>query len=128
MSDAALERLNGAAVEPLPDPGSRGQLSVRARALQHVVESVALEVPRVRRTDSSLAGVRSATPHASVHVRGSAARVSLQVACDWPAPVAQVAEQVREHVLDRAPGLTGVRITSVDVTVTVPGTDERRTS
>ena len=112
----------------LAEPDSRGQLSVRARALQHIVETVALEAPRVHRTDSSLAGVRSGTPHASVTVRGTSARVSLQVACDWPAPVARVAAQVREHVLDRAPELSGVRISTVDVTVTLSGVDERRTS
>jgi uncharacterized alkaline shock family protein YloU len=109
-------------------PEGRGQLSVRAHALQHIVESVALEVPRVRRTSGSLAGVRNGTPHASVHVRGTTARVSLDVAVAWPAPVSEVAAQVRDTVLDRASELSGVRITAVDVTVTVSGTDERRAS
>ena len=109
-------------------PEGRGQLSVRAHALQHIVESVALEVPRVRRTSGSLAGVRSGTPHASVHVRGTTARVSLAVAVAWPAPVSEVAAQVRDTVLDRASELSGVRITAVDVTVTVSGIDERRAS
>jgi uncharacterized alkaline shock family protein YloU len=113
---------------PAPPAEARGQLSVRAQALQHVVESVALEVPRVRRTSGSLAGVRSGTPHASVHVRGTTARVDLDVAVAWPAPVSEVAAQVRAAVLDRASELSGVRITSVDVTVTVSGTDERRAS
>ena len=109
-------------------PEGRGELRVRAHALQHIVESVALEVPRVRRTSGSLAGVRSGTPHASVHVRGTTARVSLAVAVAWPAPVSEVAAQVRDTVLDRASELSGVRITAVDVTVTVSGIDERRAS
>ncbi len=111
-----------------PEAEERGQLSVRAQALQHIVETVALEVPRVRRTSGSLGGVLSGTPRASVHVRGTTARVSLDVAVAWPAPVSDVAAQVRARVLDRASELSGVRITAVDVKVTVSGIDERRAS
>lgn len=109
-------------------PESRGQLHVRAHALRHIVETAAREVPGVRPTDSALAGVRSATPHASVTVRGATARVDLQVACAWPADVSGIAARVRDRVLVRAAELSGVRIASVDVTVTVAGTDDRRTS
>ncbi|WP_165356822.1 Asp23/Gls24 family envelope stress response protein [Nocardioides zhouii] len=111
-----------------PEPEGRGHLSVRAHALQHIVETVALEVPQVRRTEGALAGVRSGTPRAHVHVRGTTARVSLDVSVAWPAPVSDVAAQVRSRVLDRASELSGVRITSVDVTVSVSGIDERRAS
>lgn len=107
---------------------SRGELHVKAHALRHIVEAAALEVPQVHATDSTLGGVRSGTPHASVTVRGTTARVDLQVACTWPAPVTVVAARVRERVLARAAELSGVRIASVDVTVTVAGTDDRRTS
>lgn len=106
----------------------RGQLSVRAHALQHIVEKVALEVPRVRPSDGALAGVRSGTPRATVRVRGTTARVAVDVACDWPAPVSAVAAEVRDRVLERASELSGVRIASVDVTVSVKGIDERRAS
>lgn len=114
--------------ESLADAESRGQLNVRAHALRHIVEAAALEVPLVRATEGGLAGVRSGTPHASVTVRGTTARVTLEVACSWPAPVSRIAADVRERVLTRAAELSGVRIASVDVTVTVAGTDDRRTS
>ncbi|UFN45779.1 Asp23/Gls24 family envelope stress response protein [Nocardioides okcheonensis] len=112
----------------LAEPEARGQLHVRAHALRHIVEAAAREVPGVRPTDSSLAGVRSGTPHANVTVRGATARVDLEVACAWPAPVSTIAARVRDQVLARAAELSGVRIASVDVTVTVAGTDDRRTS
>lgn len=107
---------------------ARGGLQVKAHALRHIVEAAAREVAGVTPTDGGLAGVRSGTPHASVTVRGATARVDLQVACSWPAPVSQVAADVRDRVLQRAAELSGVRIASVDVTVTVARTDDRRTS
>jgi uncharacterized alkaline shock family protein YloU len=113
---------DGVAVE------SRGSLNVRAQALQHIVETVALEVPGVHRLDGALGGVRSGSPRASVRVRGTTARVQLEVACRWPAPVTRVAADVRSHVLDRASELSGVRLASVDVTVRLAGIDDRRTS
>ncbi|GIM65853.1 hypothetical protein Pve01_95600 [Planomonospora venezuelensis] len=107
---------------------SRGSLNVRAQALQHIVESVALEVPGVHLVDGGLAGVRPGSPRASVRVRGTSARVQIEVACRWPAPVSRIAADVRRHVLDRASELSGVRLASVDVTVGLDGTDERRAS
>jgi uncharacterized alkaline shock family protein YloU len=106
----------------------RGTLNVRAQALQHIVETVALEVPGVHRVDGGLGGVRSRSPRASVRVRGTTARVQVEVACRWPAPVTRVAADVRRHVLDRASELSGVRLGSVDVTVRLAGIDDRRTS
>ena len=106
----------------------RGSLNVRAQALQHVVEAVALEVPGVRRVEGGLAGVRSGSPRASVRVRGTSARVELDITCRWPAPVTRIAADVRRRVLDRASELSGVRLASVDVTVALCGADERRTS
>jgi uncharacterized alkaline shock family protein YloU len=105
-----------------------GSLNVRAQALQHIVETVALEVPGVHRTDSGLAGVRSGTPRATVRVRGTSARVQLEVACLWPASVTRTAAEVRRHVLERASELSGVRLGSVDVTVKLAGIDDRRAS
>lgn len=111
-----------------PAPEGRGTLSVRAQALQHVVESVALEVPGVVRTDGGIAGMRSGTPRAAVRVRGTSARVAVEVSCRWPAPVSDIAARVRDLVLERASELSGVRLASVDVTVKLAGIDERRTS
>ena len=122
MSDLLTDRTSRTTDE------APGRLSVRAHALQHIVETVALEVPQVHRTSGSLAGVLTGTPRATVHVRGTTARVALDVAVAWPAPVSRVADEVRARVLDRASELSGVRLTAVDVTVTVSGIDERRAS
>lgn len=106
----------------------RGSLNVRAQALQHIVETIALEVPGVCRVDGGLAGVRPGSPRASVQVRGTSARVRLEVACRWPSPVTRVAADVRRLVLERASELSGVRLGSVDVTVRIAGADDRRTT
>lgn len=134
MSDVVREAVTDSAAEGVAEdagragPETRGQLSVHAQALQHVVESVALEVPGVVRTQGGLPGVRSSSPRATVRVRGTSARVSIEVACRWPAPVSDIAARVRDHVLDRASELSGVRLGTVDVTVRISGTDDRRTS
>jgi uncharacterized alkaline shock family protein YloU len=128
LTQTPTQALTQASTGTSVEPEGRGNLSVRAQALQHIVETVALEVPGVVRTSGGLPGVRTGSPRASVRVRGTSARVSLEVACRWPAPVADVAARVRDHVLDHASGLSGVRLASVDVTVKITGIDERRAS
>ena len=111
-----------------PDaPAERGTLDVRNRALQHLVERVALDVPGVVRRSAALGGLGSGSPNADVRAQGDTARVVLSVDAAWPANVTELGERVRDRVLTEGTRLSGVRITSVDVTVhAVTETDERR--
>lgn len=96
----------------------RGTLDVRTRALTHLVERAALEAAGSVRHRTTLGKVRgSDLPHASLTVHGLDARVALDVACHWPADLSAVAADVRERVRERASSLSGLTITSVDVTV-----------
>jgi uncharacterized alkaline shock family protein YloU len=109
---------------------------VRAKALQSIAEQAAREVPRTVVRRARLAGLTSsASPQARVALSGSSdgpqARIDVDVLCRWPAPLSAVAEQVREHVTTRATTLSGISVTSVDVTVgatTEADEDARRVS
>lgn len=118
----------------------RGTLEVRARALETIAEQAAREVPRTVVRRARLGGLAAqASPQAKVALTsstqqgatGPSARIDVDVLCLWPAPLASVAEQVRDHVTARATALSGVAVTSVDVTVgatTEAGEGARRVS
>lgn len=128
----------------------RGTLEVRARALESIAEQAAREVPRTVVRRARLGGLTAqASPQAKVALTASvrqdqggtattttttttpSARIDVDVLCLWPAPLSAVAEQVRDHVAARASALSGVAVTSVDVTVgatTEAGEDARRVS
>ena len=64
-----------------------------------------------------------ALPKTSVDVDGSKAYVSLEIAVRWPAPVAEVAGQVRRHVRERIRELAGLEVEEVHVVVADLATD-----
>lgn len=65
----------------------------------------------------------SALPKISVEVDGSKAYVSLEIAVRWPASVAEVTGQVRQHVRDRIRELTGLDVDEVHIVVADLATD-----
>ncbi|MBZ5735711.1 Asp23/Gls24 family envelope stress response protein [Nocardioides sp. TRM66260-LWL] len=110
--------------EELEAPERRGDLDVRTRVIARIAERVAAEVPEVLVEDAGLLGraplgplSRSGSPSAEVRIQGHGARVRLDVACRYPAPITRVAADVRERVLVEAARLSGVPLTVVDVTV-----------
>jgi len=92
-----------------PDAGAAA-----ARVLGRAVPGA---VPGVRGTDLD------ALPKTSVDVDGSKAYVSLEIAVRWPAPVAEVAGQVRRHVRDRIRELAGLEVEEVHIVVADLATD-----
>ena len=64
-----------------------------------------------------------ALPKTSVDVDGSKAYVSLEIAVRWPAPVAEVAGQVRRHVRERIRELAGLEVQEVHIVVADLATD-----
>ena len=106
------------APETLPDPPERGTLDVRLKAVERVAELAALEVAGTVRHQGALDRVAGGGyPKVTTRVHGRSARITVQVACSWPAPVARLAERVRVKVLSQTTSLTGVHVASVDVTV-----------
>jgi uncharacterized alkaline shock family protein YloU len=64
-----------------------------------------------------------ALPKTSVEVDGSKAFVTLEISVRWPAPVADVTEQVRSHVRGRVAALTGLDVDEVHIVVADLATD-----
>lgn len=105
--------------EPVgPGVDERGTLEVRDKALQHVVERVALETPGTVTHTSVLGRLRGAQlPRAEITRQGRSARVSLDVGARRPCRVSEIAASVRDSVHTEAARMTGVHLVSVDVTV-----------
>ena len=101
------------------DPAEdRGTLDVRNKALQRIIERVALKVPGTVAHRSGLGRViGSALPKADITAEGRAVRVKLDVAMAWPGNVSRVATSARDAVRQEAFRLSGIEIRSVDVTV-----------
>jgi uncharacterized alkaline shock family protein YloU len=62
-------------------------------------------------------------PQASADVDGSVAFIDLSISVRWPASVAQVTAQVRDHVASRVQELTGLTVAQVRIAVTALVTD-----
>ena len=100
------------------EPGRRGSLVVKDRVVASIAAHAALEVPGVARHASGLDRVTGRDlPRVQVHVRGDRVRAEVDIAVQWPRPLAEVAAAVRSHVMDRLDALSGLRVDAVDVRV-----------
>lgn len=109
-------------IEPEPesaDPAEdRGTLDVRHKALQRIVEHVALRLPGTVAQSSTLGRITGMTlPKADIMAEGRDVRVKLDVAMLWPGNVSHIATAARDAVRQEAFRLSGIQIRSVDVTV-----------
>ncbi|MEU8382301.1 Asp23/Gls24 family envelope stress response protein [Streptosporangium sp. NPDC048865] len=94
----------------------RGRTDIADRVVSRIAAHAAGEVPRVRevgerRPLSLRGGTRAA-------VDGGLATLRLDVAVEYPAPIREVAEEIRRHVAERVMTLTGMDVGHVDVLVT----------
>ncbi len=100
------------------DPAERGTLDVRTKAIQHIVERAVLDTPGTVAHQGALGKlIGTGSPRASITMEGRRARVEVDVAAVWPAPVTRIATDVRDRVLREAARQSGVFIRTVDVTV-----------
>lgn len=121
--------LGGEAPVAVPDPGERGSLQLRDRAVVRIVEAAVLEVDGVLRHAETLDRVTGRQlPRVDVVVAGNRARASVEVATRWPTPLAEVAARTREGVTRALSHLAGLTVDAVDVHVAFVSTDvpERR--
>lgn len=98
------------------DRGDRGTLTVRDRAVSHVVEYAACGVTGVVRQAGRMVG-RSALPRVDAEVSGSRVRVRIAVATTWPLSVSSVSADVRDTVAHQLERCTGLAVDQVDVVV-----------
>lgn len=95
------------------DPGQRGELIIRNRALSRIVEHVALEVSGVVRTGAR----RRDLPRAVVDASLPEPNILVDVALAWPGPVARQCRQIRGRIDSEVTRLTGRRPSRIDVSV-----------
>lgn len=100
------------------DPGLRGRLEVGGRVAERIAGVAAQEVPGVVRSGSALEGVVGRRyPKVTADIAGQHVRVALEVAVEWPVPLATTAQSVRDQVRARLRELAGLDVDAVHVTV-----------
>ena len=109
IADGVVTKIAARAAAENPDAGA-----ATARVLGRAVPGA---IPGVRGTDLD------SLPKTTVDVDGSKAYVSLEIAVRWPAPVAEVTEQVRRHVRERIRELAGLEVEEVHIIVADLATD-----
>lgn len=101
------------------DPGARGALTIREKAVQTVAFAAALEVVGVVRESRGLGKLAlRELPRAEVVVSGDHVRASLDVAVAWGLPLAATAAEIRRRVSRGLSELSGLVVDGVDVHVT----------
>lgn len=110
-----------AASPELDDPGRRGSLLIKDRAVQRIAEAAALSVTGVAPAEKSTNAVNAALgrsyPRVDCDVAGGRVRAELEIVGVWPTPAPLLAAQVRDTVTDQLERLAGLRVDAVDVTI-----------
>lgn len=103
------------------EAGRRGTLTVAGRVVERIAEAATLSVDGVARSAETAGTVESALgrayPRIDCDVAGDRVRVEARIATHWPRPAASVAEEVRDHVVDRLRTLAAVEVDGIVVTV-----------
>ena len=110
------------------EPGERGSLTIADRVVEKVASQAVTEVDLATGTPRTVLGrtLLGRTPEpdperparADAHVDGHLVTVSVTLAVQWPAPVREVAGEVRRHLTSRIEEITGLEVAQVDVDVT----------
>ena len=112
--------------------GTRGSMTIADRVVEKIAAVAAGEVERASGIPRRLLGTTFGRPTATTRPRASAkvdvSTVSLKVSVsvEYPAPVRDVAAEVRERVARRVYELTGLQVTEIDITVPLFLTEQPR--
>jgi uncharacterized alkaline shock family protein YloU len=103
------------------DPGERGTLIIKDRAVQRIAEAAALSVagvvPAAQSTNSLNAALGRAYPRVDCEVAGGRVRADVAIVALWPASAPHLGAEVRQTVTDQLQTLAGLRVDAVDVTI-----------
>lgn len=114
-SAAPAQSAGGQAARSEQD-AERGSLEVRARALEHLAEKAANDVPGTVSVSGGVARLRGRDyPAVKVRVHGPRAFFEVDVAGTWPCPVAELTRLVRDRVRGDVARLSGMDVIRVDV-------------
>ncbi|WP_162248355.1 Asp23/Gls24 family envelope stress response protein [Rhodococcus sp. Leaf278] len=114
-----------AVAETLNDPGERGSLEIKHKAVERLAVLAARSTESVtdRHPGLRVLGGRD-LPKADVTITGTRVRAQVAVAVTWPSPLAKVAANVRAAVARDLSELGIYTVDRVDVTVQcVPAED-----
>jgi uncharacterized alkaline shock family protein YloU len=107
-------------------------MTIADRVVEKIAQVAAGEVERASGIPRGLLGTTFGRPTATTRPRASAkvdvstVSLKLSVSVEYPAPVRDVAAEVRERVARRVYELTGLKVTEIDVTVPLFLTDRPR--
>lgn len=99
--------------------GERGDVSLHSRAIERILAQTSMQIPQTVRHSGSVIDRGDKYPSVNIDLRGQSVWVQLDVAVTWPAPLEQVAAEVRDRVLAEGTRLSGLSVERVDVTVHV---------
>ncbi|GAA3005322.1 Asp23/Gls24 family envelope stress response protein [Streptosporangium longisporum] len=94
----------------------RGRTDISDRVVSRIATRAAGEVARVRKVGER--GPLSFRGGTRATVDGELTTLRLDVTVDYPAPLREVAQQVRSHVAERIMALTGLYVGHIDIDVT----------
>lgn len=106
------------------DSTGPGLVSIADAVVEKIASRAAAEVDDVGGTASRVLGVAigsngaDSSPKVRARVDGSVVTLDVRLSVTYPAPVGRVTQQVRDHLVERIAGLTGLSVRQVDITVT----------
>ncbi|MEU8036108.1 Asp23/Gls24 family envelope stress response protein [Streptosporangium sp. NPDC049078] len=106
----------------------RGRTEISDQVVSRIAAHAAGEVPRVREVGEWKPLFFRGGTHATLDA--DLATLQIDVTVEYPAPIREVAEEVRRHVAERVMTLTGKDVGHIDVNVTgvAPARGDRETS
>lgn len=100
------------------DPGLRGHLDIKDRAVQNIIVAAALLPDGVLRHSTGLGRLAGRDlPRATVHVAGDHVSADVDVAVEWGRPLRGVAAAVRRKICDALSAHSGLTVDRLDVHV-----------
>jgi len=107
----------------------RGELTIADRVIEKIAAHAVAEVDRATGIPRRVLGMAvGGSDQAKVRARvyGDVATVEVSMAVDWPAPVLEVAKQVRSHLRERFMTLAGLATAEIDIEITALNRPETR--
>ncbi|KRE27884.1 hypothetical protein ASG82_16170 [Mycobacterium sp. Soil538] len=125
MDETGAAVLDAAA--PAADPGDRGSLQVRGRAIEHLVEAAVLTTPGVRRHGKALSGlIGHDLPRVEAVVAGDHVRTEVEIAAEWGRPLAALSADARSRITTALRDHAGLVVDGIALHVAAIVTPEGR--